>query len=675
MKKYLILLFVLLFTCNAYATDIYVATTGHNDTGDGSFGNPYLSIQKGVDTASAGDTVIVKDGTYTNNNDGTPNNGTYETDEDIFVNINNKNGSAGNYITIKAQNKWLAIIDGQSNTTGCIPFHTADCIVYGFTIQRNSSYIKIQDFEIKNIQTDGIFTNNKINATTGDNQSHHLIFSGNKIHDIGHIDRVSGSYNTGGGHSAFYVDGSFNVTIDSNEMYNIGRTPSNNPTDDYNKDHAIYAGASYALADFYGTHTGANNQAILTDSNNTPAWPSSYFHGYISNITDGSSCKITANTPQTVTCTLSGGTDNDWDTGDVYSLSPFYNIDILNNVFYNNTAGWNIEFGCATYANCQNVNIFNNTIDGNPGGATVRDGGIHLGFKFGNQDATTPPTLDLSNTTSTSGLLIINNIFYNSGTYTIANENQYNSNFINPYGDGYVWNNLMYNSSGAQPNIFSNNLGSCTCPVYHSPDCLRSDYSHCGSDNWSASNNTIGSDPLFTSASGHDYTLTSGSPAINGGINYAGRTVDANGVAINGVQDIGAYEISYTVNPQTNLSAANITPDNGGVIHLSWTVSNTSGVTNQYIYRSTVSGSYGSTPIQTINNNTTAVFNDSGLTNGTIYYYVLTATDGTITSAYSTEVNATPVSEQAPITPNSRDTVTRTPVTRTPVTRSMATRP
>jgi len=69
-----------------------------------------------------------------------------------------------------------------------------------------------------------------------------------------------------------------------------------------------------------GTHDGGNDAATLTDS--SESWPTNSLVGaIIVNSTDGSSGTITANTGTTITATLAGGTDNDWDTGDAFYIS------------------------------------------------------------------------------------------------------------------------------------------------------------------------------------------------------------------------------------------------------------------------------------------------------------------------------------------------------------------
>jgi hypothetical protein len=60
----LLVLSFLLLAPPAGAADVYVATTGNDALGDGSIGNPFRTIQHGVESSAAGDTVRVLAGTY-----------------------------------------------------------------------------------------------------------------------------------------------------------------------------------------------------------------------------------------------------------------------------------------------------------------------------------------------------------------------------------------------------------------------------------------------------------------------------------------------------------------------------------------------------------------------------------------------------------------------------------
>ena len=75
-----------------------------------------------------------------------------------------------------------------------------------------------------------------------------------------------------------------------------------------------------------GTHTGAADASVLTDS--TKSWTTDELVGYtLYNTTDSSFGIITANTATTVTVTLEGGTDNDFDNADVYVIGKGLNSD------------------------------------------------------------------------------------------------------------------------------------------------------------------------------------------------------------------------------------------------------------------------------------------------------------------------------------------------------------
>ena len=81
------------------------------------------------------------------------------------------------------------------------------------------------------------------------------------------------------------------------------------------------AGNFRSVAYDSGNHDGANNASTLTDS--TQSWTvDEHVNRAIRNLTDGSTGKITANTATTITATLAGGDQDDWDTGDYYEIIP-----------------------------------------------------------------------------------------------------------------------------------------------------------------------------------------------------------------------------------------------------------------------------------------------------------------------------------------------------------------
>ena len=74
-------------------------------------------------------------------------------------------------------------------------------------------------------------------------------------------------------------------------------------------------------ADGTGSHDAATHATILTDSGES--WEVNKYVGQIiTNTTDGSIGTITANTATTITVTpaLAGGTDNQWESGDLYEI-------------------------------------------------------------------------------------------------------------------------------------------------------------------------------------------------------------------------------------------------------------------------------------------------------------------------------------------------------------------
>lgn len=97
-------------------------------------------------------------------------------------------------------------------------------------------------------------------------------------------------------------------------------------------------------------------------------------------------------------------------------------------------------------------------------------------------------------------------------------------------------------------------------------------------------------------------------------------------------QDTTKMVGQFTVIADTTAPAAptglTATAAGGSQINLAWTVSSSTDVARQELFRNTTNTRGTATLIQTINNNTTATYADAGLTAATTYHYWLEAVDG-----------------------------------------------
>jgi hypothetical protein len=259
------------------ATIYYVATTG-NDANPGTLSTPFRTIQKAADIITPGDTVVVKDGVYTDTNK-----------DDIVVYVR-RGGNSTAWVTFRAENPLAAIVDGQNNTAA-----------KGWHI--SAPYIHIEGFEVRNSFRHGF-----------------MIYADNVNLIKNHIHHI-GRYCTD---SAYGIDGVFlsmnsNIKIEKNILHNIGRHEAGengcSPSTPYyqNNDHGIYIASSEYIE-------VSNN--VFYDINR--GWP---IHIY-----DGSSSKGSSNL-KIFNNTFAFA--NPYRDGHIYLARPsVFNTVIQNNIFY-----------------------------------------------------------------------------------------------------------------------------------------------------------------------------------------------------------------------------------------------------------------------------------------------------------------------------------------------------
>lgn len=193
----LVLLFISISPHQALAASThYVATDGTN-ANPGSETQPWRTIQKAADMAQAGDTIIVKPGTYS---------------EDSVIPASS--GTSGALITFKSQDSSNpAVLDGNGTLT------------YGFKlVSRN--YIKVEGFEIRNYRSSGIL----VNWTTGFGYGMQIV--GNQVHNNG-LNGFSGA--------GIYYRFSNGGLIQGNRIYDNGLISAPEQF------HGIYYGSAVSL--------------------------------------------------------------------------------------------------------------------------------------------------------------------------------------------------------------------------------------------------------------------------------------------------------------------------------------------------------------------------------------------------------------------------------------------
>ena len=151
----LVVLAILLVGRSAQATDYYVATTG-SDSNAGTMAAPFATLQKGANTAVAGDTVYIRGGTYSITTPATSGAGINFT----------KSGTATAPINYFAYPGEVPVFDFTNmviSTTG---------YTHGFVI--NASYLHFKGLEVRYVPMN-TFSNNGVDVLSGGNDTFELL--------------------------------------------------------------------------------------------------------------------------------------------------------------------------------------------------------------------------------------------------------------------------------------------------------------------------------------------------------------------------------------------------------------------------------------------------------------------------------------------------------------------
>jgi hypothetical protein len=217
-----LLLLLLWFAAPAWGTTYYVDPAGSDTTGTGSSGNPWATPQKAVTSGTpvtAGDTILVRDGTYTD----TDNSG-----RTILISSTSPSGTIGSPITLKSETCYGAEIQTPTNGGSMV------------AILVNRPYWIIECFEVTG---DGLSGSQPVGTSLSgiflDTGATGAIVRKNKIHDIGRLVCTDSS----NAFTGVFTRGASNQLITENEIYTIGRLfngQSGCVTTQNSKDHVFY---------------------------------------------------------------------------------------------------------------------------------------------------------------------------------------------------------------------------------------------------------------------------------------------------------------------------------------------------------------------------------------------------------------------------------------------------
>jgi len=311
-----------------------------------------------------------------------------------------------------------------------------------------------------------------------------------------------------------------------------------------------------------------------------------------------------------------------------YSNPSLVNITISGNTTSEQGGG----IACISSSNPSLVNVI---ISGNT--ASVSGGGVYC--------EVSSPSLISVTISENSAVHYGGGLYLKNSSPSLVNVTISGNSAANFSGGGIYNDNATTSTTSLLNTIISGNSPD---EIYIGSGTMTATYSLI-QGGWTGTGN-IDVEPYFVDATNGDYHLSDYSPAIGAGTASGAPTTDLDGNPRpnpgGSNPDIGAYENSRATPAEIPPGTPqNLTATYGNQqVSLRWDQNSDADLAKYRIYRSTTS------PAATLIDSVVAssppdtFYTDTGLTNGQIYYYRITAVDsaGTVSDGYSNEVSATP---------------------------------
>ena len=485
----------------------YIATTGSDETGDGSEQNPYATIQKGVNVATELDTVYVSNGIY----DG----GIVITDKVISLIGESREETKLNQPISLPQ---ISIIGCQTDTTRVKNFNVA----HGSSANGGGIYSSESIVEIDNIDFYDNFSSNKGGAINS-NESTVIVqnstFNLNSCNSLGgaiYVDALSicKIYN-----SVFTSNGAWNggaiATVGGGKLLIRGSRLSYNTAIGYNpspdQDYPTFGGGGGIYQEWSDGLEIYDSEISNNNATNAPG----------------------------------GG------------IAIYLSDDIIiDNIILNNNSS-NGGGGGVMFLRTDNVLFENSTIANNIS-TNNSGGGIFIGSESGLASIVINATfnrLSIFNNHAMSGGGIfcwsaILNLYHSTIAQNTATDNDWSGGGLASH---YVTRPNIINSLfyGNVPNSIKN--GYQQTPVLVSYSLVQ--------EQWAGDGNLIGVDPLFANIGDQDFSLQLNSPCIDAGT----ADIDQDGIDeiteyYGSAPDMGAYEILNMGLTDFGLASNYVTP-------------------------------------------------------------------------------------------------------------------